>query len=323
MNSTSIYQRILVATDFSPCSDAALRQAIWWAGKSGGSLTLVHVLPNIRHLVESASYQARVDFLYAEGNEFRKEVQEVSESRLKTLASKIAEHGISVSYKTLLGAPYAEITRLVMEQSNDLVLMGTHGMSGWKQFLLGSTSQRLIRTCPAPVWVVKAEHVEPPKIVLAATDFSEVSRRAAREALGIARQAAAKLHLVHVIDATEFPAEFLTHLSTAGAIWQEVKEDAQHRFQELITSLGTTQDQVECHIANGAPWHEVARLAADIHAELVVLGTVGRSGLKGVLMGNTAEQVLSVCDCSILAVKPEDFVSPVLPPVVFHQSHNE
>lgn len=323
MDPIPVYHRILVPTDFSPCSDAALRQATWLARTSGARMTLVHVLSNVRRLVETASYQARVDFLYGEGTTFRKEVQQASESRLKELASKIADSGIAVSFKTLLGVPYAEITRTVMDEASDLVLMGTRGMSAWKQFLLGSTAQRLIRTCPASLWVTKAEHVEPPNVVLAATDFSDVSRRAVQQAISVARQAHAKLHLVHVIDSTEFPVEILTHSSTAEPILRAAEEDAQHRLQELITSLGIGQDELECHMVNGAPWHEVATLATEVKADLVVLGTVGRSGIRGAILGNTAERVLHVCDCSLLVVKPEGFESPVLPPIGSHESRNE
>lgn len=316
MMSTPVYHRILVATDFSSCSDSALKQAVGLAQKSAGHITLVHVLPNLRRLVETASYKARADYLYGDGAQFRKEVEEASETRLKALAADLGSQGISVSYKTLIGSPYAEITRLVMEDGSDLVITGTRGISGWKQFMLGSTAQKLIRTCPVPVWVVKAEHFAPPKIVLAATDFSEGSHRAAEEALSVARQTAAKLHLVHVIDEAEFPIEILSNASTASSMWRDVREEVESRFQKLVSELGATSDEIICHTVNGAPWHEVSKLAAELQAELLVLGTVGRSGLQGVLIGNTVERVLQTCDCSILAVKPTGFVTPVLPPIV-------
>lgn len=315
MNEAPVYRRILVAIDFSSYSDAALNQAVFLARKIGASLTLVHVLPNVRSLLESATYAARVDFLYGQGNVFRAEVQQKSESQLKVLASELEANGLVVSYKTLLGAPYAEITRLVIAEKFDLVLIGTRGHSAWKQFLLGSTSQRLIRTCPASVWVVKAEDVDPPKIVLAATDFSDVGRRAVQEGLAIARQTDAAFHLVHVIDVTEFPQEILVNASWAEPIRREIEEETRHRLKELISSPGVEVDVENCHMVHGAPWHEVGKLASEIHADLIVLGSVGRSGLRGAVLGNTAERVLHTCDCSILTVKPDGFVSPVLPPL--------
>lgn len=315
MKSTPAYRRILVATDFSSCSDAALKQAVRLAQKSAGHITLVHVLPNLRRLVETASYKARADYLYGDGEKFRQEVEQASEARLKATASDVGSEGISVSHKSLIGSPYAEITRLVMEDGSDLVMTGTRGNSGWKQFLVGSTAQKLIRTCPVPVWVVKADHVAPPKIVLAATDFSEGSHRATEEALSVARQTGAKLHLVHVIDEAEFPIEILSNASSAGSMWDDVRADVESRFGQLVSELGATSEEITCHTVNGAPWHEVSKLAAELQAELLVLGTVGRSGLQGVLIGNTVERVLQTCDCSILAVKPTGFVTPVLPPI--------
>lgn len=314
MNTQPGYNRILVAVDFSSYTDATIKQALWVARKSGGSLTLVHAMPNLRHLVESASYEGRVDFLYGEGSVFRREVEQESQAKLRKLISDLNAVDVQVDLKTVLGAPYAEISRTVMQDGYDLVMAGSHGLSAWKQFFVGSTSQRLIRNCPTSVWIVKAEHAGPPKVVLSATDFSDVSRRAVLEGLHIAQLAGAEFHLVHVIDSTEFPEELLLKNAWGSSLRDEIKDEAELRLTEFITSLNTNPEIVHRHLTSGAPWREVSQLASDINADLVALGTIGRSGISGVLLGNTAERILSFCACSVLTVKPAEFVSPVLPP---------
>lgn len=323
MNTDRLYRRILVAVDFSEYTEATIKHAVWVARKSSASITLVNALPNLRHLVESASYSGRADFLYGEGTHFLREVERESEEKLRKLVVDMDTDNLQVNFQTVVGPPYAEVSRLVMGDGYDLVIAGTRGLSAWKQFLLGSTSRLLIRNCPSSVWVVRAEHAEPPKVVLAATDFSDVSRRAALEGLKIAQQAAAEFHLVHVIDSTELPEATLLKNSWANSLRMKVEEEAASRLSEFIESLDTDSDKVQTHLVNGAPWYDISRIANEVHAGLVAIGTVGRSGLSGVFLGNTAERVLNSCNCGILTVKPEDFVSPVLPPIASSRLHEE
>jgi nucleotide-binding universal stress UspA family protein len=161
------------------------------------------------------------------------------------------------------------------------------------------------------------EHAEPPKAVLAATDFSDASQRAVAEALWVSRQASAEFHLVHSIDyrnndllnsfdqpATLFPVEPLR---------RDIQAGAQKRLEAIAESLALDGVKRHLHVVWGTSWQEVGRLAQQLNIDLIALGTVGRSGIKGVFLGNTAERILTTCDCSILAVKPDDFVSPIPP----------
>ncbi|MDA1179623.1 MAG: universal stress protein, partial [Planctomycetota bacterium] len=76
---------------------------------------------------------------------------------------------------------------------------------------------------------------------------------------------------------------------------------------------------IKTHLSWGTPWQEIGRTAQHIAADLITIGTVGRSGIQGILLGNTAERVLTTQNCSILTVKPEDFKSPIQP--AFWQLH--
>lgn len=309
------YKRILVAVDFSPHAAAAVRQAVWLARQTGAQLTLAHTLPDLRRVVHSASHQAKVDLFYGDGGVFQREVRQASDAKMREMIAKLNAADLNVKVETLLGTPYAELTHAVQQEGHDLVLAGTRGLAAWEQFFVGSTAQRLIRKCPASVWIVKAEHAGPPKAVLAATDFSDVSRRAVLQGLWVAQQASAEFHLLHVIDAADVPEDIISRIPEGSSLRREINEAARQRLDDFVESLNADPEHIQRHLSFGTPWQEVGRLAQHLKIDLIALGTVGRSGINGVLLGNTAEKVLGACDCSILTVKPADFVSPIDPAV--------
>lgn len=305
------YRRILVAADFSPASQAALNQAVWVARESGAGITLVHVLPDLRRGMHSASIDAKLDLLYGEGSRFYQEVVGDGELHLRRMIDEAsAAADVDIRTKTLLGEPVVEICRAAQQLKCDLVIAGTHSLSGWQAYFVGGTARRLIRKCPAPVWVVKPEHVGKPKAILAATDFSEVSRGAVLAGMAIADDAAASFHLLHVIDSNDVPENAVAIIPEGSSLRQEINAAAKHRFDEFVASLNP-QAKIHPHLSWGTPWKEVNRLAGELKVDLIALGTVGRSGIPGLFLGNTAEKVLNHCDCSILTLKPAGFKSPI------------
>jgi nucleotide-binding universal stress UspA family protein len=229
---------------------------------------------------------------------------------LRRLADKIAGV-IDVQTKVYIGESYAEIIQAVQCEGYDLVLAGTRGLAQWEEFLVGSTVRRLIRKCPASVWIAKAEHVGQPKVVLAATDFSMVSRKAVSQGLLVAQHAHAAFHLLHVVDAKDVPEDVISRIPKGSSLQQEINQEASKRMDVFIESLAMDRASIQVHQSCGTPWKEIRRAAKFQAADLVVMGTVGRSGIQGLLLGNTAEKVLDTCDCSILTVKPDGFESPL------------
>jgi nucleotide-binding universal stress UspA family protein len=309
------YAKVLVPTDFSPHADAAARLAAWVIRQSGGSLVLAHVLSDLRRTVHHSSLQARLDLLEGEGELFEREIRQKSDVKLKQVALALGS-GLDLHFETLLGEPFVEIIHAVQQESYDLVMMGARGISSWQRMLVGGTSQRLIRKCPCSVWIVKAEHAQPPKTILAATDLSEVSRRAVQQALWIADRAGATLHVLHVVDEGDVPRDLLEARpggKSSRSLRNEIRGEAKRRFDEFLATLPQTAVQIQTEASWGTPWREIKRLATKMKADLIAMGTVGRSGIQGVLLGNTAEKVLATCDASILTVKPAEFVSPIQP----------
>ncbi|MEQ1829538.1 MAG: universal stress protein [Pirellula sp.] len=315
MNSKLGFERILVATDFSPPSEAALQQAVWLARKTRASITLAHTLQT-RHSSPSASGPTMdlfLDCLVNEGEsleDFEMEAMREAAAKLRRLAEKIAG-STEIQTRVYVGEPYAEITHAVQREGYDLVLAGTRGLAPWEQFLVGSTAKRLIRKCPSSVWIVKAEHIGLPKVVLAATDFSEISRKAVSQGLLVAQHTNAAFHLLHVVDSKDVPEDLISRIPVGSSLQQEIKQEASKRMDEFIDSLAVDRASIQVHQSWWTPWQEIRRAAKFQAADLVVIGTVGRSGIQGLLLGNTAEKVLDTCDCSILTVKPEGFQSPL------------
>ncbi len=305
------YKKILVATDFSACSTAALDQAVWLARQTGAKIVLAHTLPDLRQLVTTLPAEARRDFFYGDGDLFDTEVRRESDDKLRQVIDGLNARDLDITSETLLGTPYLEITHAVQQEGYDLVLAGTRGLSQWEQFLIGSTARRLVLNCPSSVWVVKSEHRGPPKVVLAATDFSENSLKATREGLHLAQLAQSEFHLLHVIE--ELDEELIKRSPHGSPMRRDINEYSRLRLESLVRLLEVDPNRVSLHLSIGTAWQEVARTAQHLNADLVVIGTLGQTGLWRLLLGNTAEKVLESCHSSILTVKPDGYASPVDP----------
>lgn len=308
------FKRILVATDFSPHSEAAFKQGIWLARQCKAQLALVHVLPDLRRALLSASSSAQLDIFFGEGDRFQQEIREDSTARMLAMIGRDQATDLGITCETILGDPSVAITHAVQQEKHDLVIVGTRGRSVWEKFFIGSVAKRLIRNCPCPVWTVKAEHIGPPKIVLTATDFSDTSRRAVLEGLHLAERSAAEFHLLHVIDSRDVPDGLIERVAPGHSLREEIHSAAQSTMADFVKPFDTHPTPIRSHLSWGIPAQEIARIANQLQTDLLVVGTIGRSGIKGVVLGNTAEKILDTCDCSILAVKPEGFVSPIDPP---------
>ena len=318
MNTETFYKCILVAIDFSGASEAALKQAVWFSKKTGASITLVHVLQTLRSPVTSDG-ELKMEVLTDLGTNEGESIEDLelvarrdTDIELRRLIGRIAG-SIDVQTKVFVGSSFAEIVNAVDKDGYDVVVVGTRGLAPWEEFLVGSTAKQLIRKCPSSVWIVKAEHVGQPKVVLAATDFSDVSLKAATHGLWLAQQADADFHLLHFVDSNDVPDDAISKIPKGSSLQQEINEEATKRMNAFVDSLSVDRSRIQMHLAWGTPWKEVSRLSQQLNADLIAMGTVGRSGILGILLGNTADKVLQSCNCSILTVKPDRSISPIEP----------
>lgn len=307
------FQHVLVATDFSTHAEAALKQAIWLARQAGTKITLIHVVTDLRKALLLASPEGHYVTIFGDGDKVQQEIREESLARMHFLLEKLKADDLNITCHVLLGDPSLAIIQEVQRGKFDAVFVGTRNQSAWERFVMGSTAKRLIRKCPVPVWTVNAASNEVPKRILAAIDFSEVSRKAALLGRRIARQSDAEYHLVHIIDSQELPVKVIEKLAAGATLHDEMNSIAQRRMAEFVTLLDGNPEPIHTHVSWGIASQDIPKLAEHLQIDLLVLGSVGRSGIKGVLLGNTSEKLLNSCNCSILAVKPEGFVSPIEP----------
>jgi universal stress protein E len=234
------------------------------------------------------------------------------------------------------GRPHIEIIRAALRGGHDLVIKAAETQGGGlRERLLGSRDMHLLRKCPCPVWLLKPEGRQPYRRILATVDFAPgvedteaegLNRRILDLASALALAEFAELHVAHVWEA---PATGLLH-RWGGGVWttdtttDELRYVEQTRNQHvlgvdgLIKALaerigpeGFEYLKLESHLPRGSAIEEIPALAAELDVDLIVMGTVGRGGIPGLLIGNTAETILDRCDRAVLAVKPPSFETPV------------
>lgn len=316
-NSNSPFRRVLVATDFSAPASTALKHGIWLGEKAQARVTVANVLTSLSETFIRLPYAAKTELLRGDISKFERALRADSQQKLKKLVRSSGRCHVSLKTEVLLGNPDVAITRAVLKERHDVTVCGTRGMSGLKRFLLGSTAQRLVRLCPSSVWIVKPDSVCPPKRILAGIDFSEVSRIALQHASWLAGLANAVLDVVHVVDLADLFAGIKSR--QAGALEQsdlghQVETDARKHMEQWCEETLTATTPRNIHVLWGTPWKVLADRSRRWRCDLVVMGTVGRSGVSGLMLGNTAEKALSHCDCSLFTVKSPEFASTILPP---------
>ncbi len=211
---------------------------------------------------------------------------------------------------------YEAIILEAMHQGFDLIIKGTQRHDTLKSVIFTPTDWQLLRKAPTPVLLVK-EHAWPENgKVLAAVNAGceddahrDLNHQVTRTALEYCDTLHAELHLVNSYPGTpvdiaiEIP-EFDPHNYNAS-----VKD---FHIQALHKHAKEYQVELDnCHIGEGLPEDVIPKYAKKLDAELVVLGTVGRLGIAAALIGNTAEHVIDLLDCDVLAIKPAGFTSPL------------
>lgn len=248
---------------------------------------------------------------------------------LDELLSTLQGKEIKTHTKILFGKPFVEIIKEVLRSNVDLVVKAAAKKQGFSGLFLGGTDLKLLRKCPCPVCLVKDSPIEAPETVLVGIDYepdnpenNAMNQKLLESGVSIALAEFSELHVVH---AWVFEHENFLRSANAGLTSEEVEdiivaeENLRRRWltkvvTEFFQSTGLESDDFlspKIHLLRGDPTQVIPECAKRIGADMVVLGTVGRTGVSELMMGNTAEAILHQLDGSFLAVKPDNFITSV------------
>lgn len=253
--------------------------------------------------------------------------------RLEALAAPWRSQ-VHIETRVLVGRPFPDVARLAITGGHDLLVKAPEPVLGLLHRLRGSEDMHLLRKCPCAVWLVDPAAPAGYRCVLAAVDVDEVysaseltvrralNLRIAATAASVAIAQLAELHLVHAWTAigVSVMRSALVSASEAQICAYVDGKRAEHRaamdrlLQSLEAHIGSEAMRYakpRVHLLEGDAREVIPALAGRILPDLTVLGTVARTGVRGFLIGNTAESLLHQLDGSILALKPQGFVSPL------------
>lgn len=289
--------RVLIASDLSEASDFAVQQGTRMAG--GDPVALCHVMPELTtHAFLAQEYEVDVQKQLA--------IQPKLGEALRGQWERLVPAGTPApELFTELGSPYAQILSRAEDWHAELIVVGTHGRKGLSKLLLGSVADQVVRAAHCPVLVARAPREG---AVLAATDFADPALPAIEAAAAEATRRGRKLVVMH---AMESPRDGDAAMGLLGALpaldTAETRAARRALASQIInTALTRLHAQGEIVIAEEDVLEETMRLAESLPAELIVVGTHGRTGLSRVVLGSRAAKVIESAPCSVLVtrVKP-------------------
>ncbi len=308
--------KILVATDFSETAAAALETGVALARRWHAKLTVVHVVRNVVDSAAVIGYGADWEPTMQDLARLQKNLCSEAEAHMESTLAPYRTGELAIQGEIRVGRPYQEVVQMTNKHGCDLVIVGTRGLSSVRRAFVGSTATKLARVCPCPLWVARVEHAGGLRSILVPLDFSEASEKALSAAVALAASTGAKLHVMHVYDTEDLHGLLPQSEETKAELAhyrRRARRAALERLQQsLARAVGSRALEVTSHVAQGAAWKVISAAAKRLGADLIVMGSVGRRGVPGLLIGNTAERVLHASDSSLLVIKPESFPSPLV-----------
>ncbi len=259
---------------------------------------------------------------YAELTGLQKAEAEQRTMQLERLSTALSKEGIEVSIEQATGKRHLEIIRRTLDDKFDLVMKPARKEVGLKQYLLGSTDIQLMSLCQDPVWIFQPTSSRDLKNIAVAVDLlpGDSERNAlAADVLAwgnyIATLVGAELHILHVWNLYREQSirsrSITPHLIDKMVL--ETEEKHRRLLDDAVQKLDIDKIKIHKHLRKGDAELLITQMTEALDIDLLIMGTVGRTGIPGFFIGNTAESVLRKVTCSVLTVKPEKFSTPVQP----------
>jgi nucleotide-binding universal stress UspA family protein len=300
-------KHVLCPVDLSELSIRALtcagRISDWYQSQ----LIVLHVVPAFEPMeVAPAALFDRVQFIYPM-------TQEQIEERLKDAMRNAGVTADGARVVATAGEPSHVIVNEALATGADLVVVATHGRTGWDRLMLGSVAERVLRRAQCPVLTVPppakalADAHTPAQMtirsVLCPVDFSAAALEAVEFAMDVANRANASVTFLHVIEwlAEEDPRQ-TSHVAVPE-FRQSLLQNAREQLDALVARQQPLERGVKMEVAAGRAHRQIARVASDMKADLIVLGAHGRGGPPLAALGSTSEQVVRAAPCPVLTVR--------------------
>jgi len=289
--------RILVPVDFSNPSRQALGTAVALAQRFGSRLAVAHVTRRNRPDSHIVAEQMGITF----------DTRRAGRAKLSEFIEREKLGDLQPTRIVVDGVPFDEIAKAAKAWEADLIVIATHGYTGLKHVLLGSTAERVVRHAPCPVLVLRGREkrgtktaFSPDKVrsILVPVDFSKSSLDAVSLALTVARKYKAELTLLHVIE-TLHP-DLLIDITQSQ---RDARVAGHERLGKLADATKKAWPHTGRELRTGHPVTTITALAKRTNADLIVMGTHGRTGLKRGLLGSVAERVVRHAPCPVLVVR--------------------
>ncbi|NOQ47282.1 MAG: universal stress protein, UspA [Desulfobulbaceae bacterium] len=318
------FANILLIAAGNNWRETALERAVSLAKENQAELTLVDVI------------ELSGDLQVIGRDKLDKLTSEIIGKRLAQLDNMVqhVRDRITIQTRVIPGTAFLEIIREVLRNNYDLVMKISGGRRRLKNLLLGSTDMHLLRKCPCPVWLMKPGESVQYQRVLAAVDIepesgdrqeTALNKQILEMASSLALSEFGELHVIHawmgngrtILDGIGADYDDADVEDWGKRAWQLHRSWLDDQERQLLKTLGKdTMDYLapNLHLIEGEACEVITDFVEKKRVDVVVMGTVARTGISGFFMGNTAESILNTIDCSVLAVKPPGFVTPVTLP---------
>ncbi|REL35753.1 universal stress protein UspE [Thalassotalea euphylliae] len=304
------YQKILVVVDPTTEEQKALSRAIELADKTQGKITAFLSIFDF-------SYEMTTMLSSDERESMR---QIVINDRMLWIDERIKELGASekdIDIKVIWhNRPFEAVIDQVLEHGYDVVIKGTHEHDKLKSVIFTPTDWHLLRKCPCPLLLVKDHSWPANGNILAAVnvgsdedEHQSLNSIITEEAKHLADLISANVHLVNSFPGTPVNIAIEIPEFDASQYNDTMLQHHQQSMQTHAEKYGI--DTANTYIKEGLPEDVIDELSQELDAELVILGTIGRTGLSAALIGNTAEHVIDRLNCDVLALKPAGYISPL------------
>ncbi|MHC4268471.1 MAG: universal stress protein [Planctomycetota bacterium] len=295
-------KRVLVATDFSEYSKVAFDICLGASRCMNAELYILHTIEKLphdyRHLLSSNVH-----------DDMKQKLEKEAVDKIRAMLPAERKDSDGIVPMVRFGKPFLEIIKVAKEKNVDLLAIGTHGRGGVDRLILGGVAERIVRKADCPVMVIRSRKYVGFKRIVVPIDFSDCSRIALEYAAATARAHKSKLTILHVYEEA-FIEPYINAANSekeANEIIREIEKVNESKYDEFLKTVDLSEVEYEKLLIKGIPETDIVETAMEQKANLVVMGTHGRTGIKHILIGSTAEEVVRTVHCDTIIVKPEKF----------------